>query len=509
MTDLNDLFKVIAEGKKDYEENNPQGKIIKEVKDNVKSDLSKLFEEFASLEKQVTILEEQHKETLETIEVVEATDPELNTVKIPQSVELPTPEERDIGTKYAVDRYLKTASFQQPDPDTVSRDVDDIRAKIKFLEQAIGRIAATGPGGGEVNLRWLDDVDRDTIDDGKFLRYNDTKKKFEFVEIKAETALQDTGEPMGHQNRLESQISFNNTTRTFTITPTSASYVIYTRGTRRVINDTRTVTIPNTTGLYYIYFDPEGILRYKTSFFDWPNDCMTAYVYWNADAGNAPFVADERHGITLDWQTHEYLHRTRGAAFANGFTASNYILLGDGSLDTHLQLNIANGTFFDEDLQVDIVHSETPAPNTWEQHLQGPARIPMFYRTDGAWRIDSPTDFPIKQGTTRPRYNSLSGSTWSVADIDNNKYGVTFILATNNINYPVIGIIGQASHGNESDAVNTDFNELKLDGLPVVELRPLYKLIYDCKDNYGNSVNARLTKIMDLRAIQAVQLPLE
>ena len=156
MTDLNDLFKVIAEGKKDYEENNPQGKIIKEVKDNVKSDLSKLFEELASLEKQVTILEEQHKETLETIEVVEATDPELNTVKVPQDVELPTPEERDIGTKYAVDRYLKTASFQQPDPDTVSKDVDDIRAKIKFLEQAIGRIAATGPGSGAAEIYNLD-----------------------------------------------------------------------------------------------------------------------------------------------------------------------------------------------------------------------------------------------------------------------------------------------------------------------------------------------------------------
>ena len=180
MTDLNDLFKVIAEGKKDYEENNPQGKIIKEVKDNVKSDLSKLFEELASLEKQVTILEEQHKETLD---IVEATDPELNTVKVPQDVKLPTPEENKIGTKYAVNRYLKTASFQQPDPDTVSKDVDDIRAKIKFLEQAIGRIAATGPGSGEVNLRWLDDVKRETIADGRWLKYSEADKKFVFDEI--------------------------------------------------------------------------------------------------------------------------------------------------------------------------------------------------------------------------------------------------------------------------------------------------------------------------------------
>ena len=160
MTDLNDLFKVIAEGKKDYEENNPQGKIIKEVKDNVKSDLSKLFEELAALEKQVAKIEEENAideiSKLVAEETLQATDPELNTVKIPQSVELPTPEENKIGTKYAVDRYLKTASFQQPDPDTVSKDVDDIRAKIKFLEQAIGRIAATGPGSGAAEIYNLD-----------------------------------------------------------------------------------------------------------------------------------------------------------------------------------------------------------------------------------------------------------------------------------------------------------------------------------------------------------------
>jgi hypothetical protein len=500
MSDLGDLFKVIAEGKKDYETNDPVGQKIKVVKEATKSDLSKLFEELISLQKQVDKLEESKQENM----IVE----DMLTEEIPAQPVIPTQAERQAEVQSDVTKYLKDGgkSFQQPNPDLVSKDIESIRQKMKFLEQAIGKIAAAGPGGGEVNLRWLDDVDRSTIQDGYFLKYNDTKKKFEFVEIKAETALQDTGEPMGHQNRLESQLSFNNSTRVFSIAPTSASYVIYTRGTRRVITDTRSVTIPNTTGLYYIYFDPSGVLQYRTSFYDWPNDCMTAYVYWNADNQTAPFVADERHGITLDWQTHEYLHRTRGAAYANGFTASNYILMGDGSLDTHIQLNVANGTFFDEDLQVDIVHSNTPAPNTWEQDLQGPARIPIFYKIGNAWVIDSPTNFPVKQGAALPRYNLNTAGVWSVADIDNNKYGLTFIIATNNINYPVIGVIGQSSHSNESDAINTDFNELDLTGFPVVELRPLYKLIYDVKSSYSNTVKARLTKVTDLRNIQSVQL---
>ena len=580
MTDLNDLFKVIAEGKKDYETNNPKGKIIKEVKDNVKADLSDIFAQLASmksdLEDELVVLEAKKEQAIineiSSLVAEETLTPELNTVKVPQDAPLLTPQERIQKTANDVARYSKTASFQQPDPDVVSKDIDDIRAKIRFIEQAVGRIAATGPGGGEVNLRWLDDVDRSTISHGLFLRYNDTKKKFEFtdvdaviadqiqsdwtqtddtkldyikhkpslvenlvdlndidvstiqdnyflkynatkgkfefVEIKAETAFADTSEPMGHQNLLESAISFDNSTRTFTISPRSASYTIYTKGTKRVITDTRTVTIPNTTGLYYIYFDTAGVLQYKTTFFDWPNDCMTAYVYWNSETQTAPFVADERHGITLDWQTHEYLHRTNGAAFANGFASSNYILMGDGSLNTHLQLDLNGGTFFDEDLQVDIVHSNTPMPNTWEQDLKGPARIPMFYRSNSAWRIDAPTDFPVKMGTTLPMYNLNTAGSWSVVDIDNNKYGCTYILATNNINYPIIGVIGQTAHGNEADAIATDFNELDLTGLPVVELRPLYKLVFDCKTNYANTPKARLTKVMDLRAIKAVQLPL-
>jgi len=80
-------------------------------------------------------------------------------------------------------KVLKDKSFQQPNPDEVNANFKAVTTKLKFLEQAIGRIAAAGPGGGEVNLRYLDDVDRSTIGDNKYLRYNATTKKFEFAEV--------------------------------------------------------------------------------------------------------------------------------------------------------------------------------------------------------------------------------------------------------------------------------------------------------------------------------------
>ena len=192
MSDLNELFKVISEGKKHYEENDPKGKKLKEVKEHARSDFDSIFSQLVSmkeeLESELEVLEAKKEDAIineiATLVAEETLTPELRTVKVPETVELPTPEERSVGTKYDVDRYLKTASFQQPDPDTVSKDVDDIRAKIKFLEQAIGRIAVTGPGSGEVNFRWLDDVNRSSIDKDRYLSYDPDTKKFLFLDTR-------------------------------------------------------------------------------------------------------------------------------------------------------------------------------------------------------------------------------------------------------------------------------------------------------------------------------------
>lgn len=312
------------------------------------------------------------------------------------------------------------------------------------------------------------------------------------------TGISQTFEPMGHAVRLNSTISFNTSTRTFTITPTGASYDIWCKGVKYTKTTSSSVVIPNTTGLYYIYFDSSGTLQYRTSYFDWDDDVPTSYIYWNATTGTAPYFADERHGIALDWATHEYLHRTRGAVIANGFSVSNYTIIGDGSLDAHAQIDLSGGTFFDEDLEVQITHSNTPTANTWEQDLQGPAKLPVFYLSGTEWIKDTATDFPLKQGTARPQYNLLTGSTWSTVDAAANRYITNFVVATHNLNEPVIVVLGQGQHVNLGDAEAVNFSDLALPGFPSVEFRPLYKLVFQV-DGFGNTVNARLRSVIDIR----------
>lgn len=64
---------------------------------------------------------------------------------------------------------------------TAEQSLPELQRKVKYLEQWLSRIAATGPGSGEVNLRYLDDVDTSNLQNNYFLRYNSSNSKFEFT----------------------------------------------------------------------------------------------------------------------------------------------------------------------------------------------------------------------------------------------------------------------------------------------------------------------------------------
>jgi hypothetical protein len=259
------------------------------------------------------------------------------------------------------------------------------------------------------------------------------------------------------------------------------------------------MTLPDTTGLYYIGCETGPVFGYQTTYFDWPTQAPVAYVYWNQSTQKAEFFADERHGVTLDWATHEYLHRTRGAALASGFSLSSYTITGTGASAADAQVGLGGGTFFDEDLEVQITHSATPTANTWEQVLSSPAQIPVFRLSGTEWVQETPTTFPLMRGSARIRYNQLSGSSWGVADVGQAEYGISWIVATNNLNYPVIAILGQGSYGSLPATRNVGWEDLVLTNLPIVEMRPLWKLAFQTSTAYSNTPHARLREVSDIR----------
>lgn len=304
-----------------------------------------------------------------------------------------------------------------------------------------------------------------------------------------------TGEPTGFPNRTDSIISFDTATRTFIISPTGNDYYVWCKGNRFDITTSRSVTIPNTSGHYSFYFDSEGTLQYTTGFFDLENVAPVSYVYWNQGTSQAEYFADERHGIVLDWQTHEYLHRTRGTSYASGLsiTSSNI----GGTNDAGAQIGMSGGTIFDEDLQIDITHSATPTPNTWEQYITGTAKIPVMYRDSSGWVIDDATNFPVKKGTTYPYRNSSTN--WTLVELNNNEYFVYWIIASNNLNNPILSVMGQGTYANQNDAEGASWLTMVLTDFPSQEFCPLYRLVFRAGSTIGNTVKSTIVSITDIR----------
>lgn len=115
-------------------------------------------------------------ESIEEIELVEEVLPEVLD-EAPPKFDLTDPSHYNKLFK------TNTDHFTQPNLPKVDPTVKALTDKIKYMEDWLTKISMAGPGSGEVNLRYLDDIDRPSIYDGRYLRYNDIKKKFEFAEI--------------------------------------------------------------------------------------------------------------------------------------------------------------------------------------------------------------------------------------------------------------------------------------------------------------------------------------
>ena len=310
------------------------------------------------------------------------------------------------------------------------------------------------------------------------------------------------GEPTGFPNLTDSIISFNNGTRTFSISPSSTTFDVYIKGTKITINTTLTLTIPNTSGTYFIAIDSSGTLVYFTNFSTliFKDYAYVANFYWSVTQSSILGLAEERHGLTMDWATHTYLHRNVGARTRpDVFEIGNFILNGSGTTDSELSASFENGILTDEDIDMTISHSNTPI-NPFEQILTTTAQLPIMYKSgSGEWFKTTATNYLVKSGT-RLQYNQFSAGIWSATDANELNYIAMWVFATNFQDEPVRLILGQHQSSTIDDARTVNlYEDLNLSELPVQEFKVLYRLIFQTSTTYTNSLNGRLVEILDLR----------
>lgn len=148
------------------------------IKRNIAQDLNEIFS-------QPVVNEHTVDAVMENIAIIEESIPEVVDIPEPKVIsEVPSVADQiadSISRQMAIESTVVRPDTEMPGPTAA------LEQKLKYLENWVSRIAATGPGSGEVNFRWLDDVDRGTINKDWFLTYEPTTKKFTFVDTRVST----------------------------------------------------------------------------------------------------------------------------------------------------------------------------------------------------------------------------------------------------------------------------------------------------------------------------------
>jgi hypothetical protein len=297
---------------------------------------------------------------------------------------------------------------------------------------------------------------------------------------------QEIGEPVGFLNPELTHISVDDSTRTFTITPTSSSYTYFVGGLKLTASSPKSVQWSALNGLHFFYLDENGILQTTTTFTDdiITKYCFASVLYWDDSINKHIYFANERHGVHMGTQTHLYLHNTRGAQFDRGLKLVNFSINATGDEQVDAQFNSNSGLIWDEDIRISIPSQIT---------------FPVFYRTNWAWKRKEADNYPViysgQEGYTGSRiaYNFFNGSTWTLAQVDSNKFVLVHVFATNDIEFPVICLLGQAQYSSKAAArVGASVELQSLSGLPFAEFVPIGSVIYETSDSYNNVPKARI-----------------
>lgn len=137
--------------------------------------------EFGNLIKEDSIVEDKVFSKFE----VQTTDPKQDLI----SDAAQTISKEEFNKNFS-ENYTNT--FTEPSSKKPDAEIKALQNKLKFLEDWIAKISLAGPGGGEVNFRYLDDVNPNSIGENKYLTYNQDNRKFYFDYVTSNTINNNT-----------------------------------------------------------------------------------------------------------------------------------------------------------------------------------------------------------------------------------------------------------------------------------------------------------------------------
>ena len=252
--------------------------------------------------------------------------------------------------------------------------------------------------------------------------------------------------------RTNTNLSFVDATRTFTIAATSYPFHYYQLGELFQKGTSESIIIDNTEGNHVILYDEETLTSIVNpthiQVIDAiKNKVLVAYIYWDVVNQEHSYFADERHGIGMSPTTHSYLHFSRGAQYLWGLGLGNINADDDGDLDTSAQFSIDSGQIADEDI------------STIFSSISSTVGLPIYYMegvNNMRRTVNAGFSMVTQDGTsaTRLLYNEWTGSAWQLTEVTNSDFVLCHVFAINGYEGEdqQIAIIGQNEYSSKANA---------------------------------------------------------
>jgi len=323
--------------------------------------------------------------------------------------------------------------------------------------------------------------------------------------------LQSTGaitfEPTGIPVKSDLDITVDYTTTpgdfTVSVAPAVTSFDVLIRGKKYTKTTAQTVTVNSAaTDDYYIYFNSLGVLTASTTFWDLSAVAPVCYVYYNATLQDG-IGLDERHGISMDWATHTYLHLTVGTRLEYGGELTGYTLATDSNDANAWGMNAAR--IWDEDLTTTILAKTDPTVFT-----AGTQNYFVLYRSgaSGDWTFTrSEVPFLYAAGSYF-QYNEDTGATWQLTTGTANYFSKYFVFLVPALDeeHKIIIIPAQDEFATLDEADAYSFSNMSLGtDFPILEIEEIAEVVVEMK-NANSSLGKVTTVSVERRLLSGAQI---
>jgi hypothetical protein len=328
----------------------------------------------------------------------------------------------------------------------------------------------------------------------RYMTAQNVKQAIEYIGYQGVGSI--TGDLNGFENRTTSSLTFNQGTRTLTLTPIGTC-VVWSKGKKITIGSALTYTFANASFNQFIVFNPTSQVLEAKSTPDFFNDITVAHIYWDSINARSVVVGDERHASSRDTQWHYSKHNEVGTVWKSGGDLT-YIV----NDSTNVGLSLTSPIIIaDEDLEHSITHNSSPS-GYFQQILTGSATLPTIYLNNGDYVTTTPNTLPWISGNSTARYNSISGGMGSLSDAGEGKFVNYWIIATNDMINPVKALMGRVSHNDLMSAFEERFLSY---GMPFAEFVPLYQVVLQTSAAYtGNSARVKISAVREITSHHTV-----